>query len=237
MSERKPARLIVLPPSHYCERARWALDRAMVRYREERWAVGVHLPLARRIAPKSTLPILDTGDQVIQGSDRILDWIGLPGADPELEGRLSERIGPLIRRYLYAGALNEPGSPVRNVVLDGVPAWQAAIGRVAWPAIRRRMIQQLDARPELLQAMEGELNGELTWLDDRMRERRFLVGDAFGRADITAASLLSPLARPEALPIYRKGKLPDAIEATLARWAARPSLRWVSETYAAERHA
>lgn len=68
-----PPRLIVLGPSHYCERARWALDHAGIDYREIHWAVGPHLPLARRLAPKSTLPILDTGDEIIQGSDRILD--------------------------------------------------------------------------------------------------------------------------------------------------------------------
>ena len=47
--------LFVLPPSHYCERARWALDHVDVVYREERWAVGLHVPRARRLAKRTTL--------------------------------------------------------------------------------------------------------------------------------------------------------------------------------------
>ena len=78
MPTRHP-RLIVLPPSHYCERARWALDHAGVAYTEDRWGVGLHVPLAKRLMAGTGLPILDTGAEIIQGSDRILDWTGLPG--------------------------------------------------------------------------------------------------------------------------------------------------------------
>jgi Glutathione S-transferase, N-terminal domain len=83
--ERK--RLIVLPPSHYCERARWALDHKRVAYTEVPWAVGCHVPLAKRLAPATTLPILVTGETVIQGSDRILDWADVSGGDAQVEGR------------------------------------------------------------------------------------------------------------------------------------------------------
>jgi glutathione S-transferase len=31
-----PARLVTIPISHYCEKARWALGRARIAYREER---------------------------------------------------------------------------------------------------------------------------------------------------------------------------------------------------------
>jgi glutathione S-transferase len=58
-----------------------------VAYVEERWAVGVHALLARRLASATTLPILDGGTEIIQGSDRILDWTGLKGGNPEIEER------------------------------------------------------------------------------------------------------------------------------------------------------
>ena len=44
LSERSPApllRLITIPISHYCEKARWALDRAALAFREERHVQGV----------------------------------------------------------------------------------------------------------------------------------------------------------------------------------------------------
>jgi glutathione S-transferase len=225
----------VLPPSHFCERARWALDHTRTPYTEERWAVGVHVPLARRLAGGTSLPILDTDTEVIQGSGRILDWTALPGADPALERRFEERIGPLVRRYLDAATLNDRRSGVRSVLLDGVPAWQAALGRLAWPATRKAMIAAMDARAALLPALERELGAELDWFEHALAGRRYLDGDRFGRADITAASLLAPLARPAACPRYRRGKLPAPVEDVLARWSARPSLRWVERTYAEHR--
>jgi len=40
-------RLITLPISHYCEKARWTLERAGIAYGEER-----HVPLIHRIAAR-----------------------------------------------------------------------------------------------------------------------------------------------------------------------------------------
>src|SRR3712207_4210842 len=115
-------RLIVLPPSHYCERARWGLDHSGILHTEERWAVGCHVPLARRLAPATTLPILDTGREILQGSGSILDWARVEDGDAELEERFERRIGVLVRQYIYAATLSDPASGVRAALLDGVSA-------------------------------------------------------------------------------------------------------------------
>lgn len=229
-----PLRLIVLPPSHFCERARWGLDFAGASYIEERWAVGLHVPLAKRIAPATTLPILVTNGQVIQGSDRILDWLRLPGGDADIERRF-ERIGALVRQYIYAGVLGDRASRVRCALLDGVPATQARLARLLWPITRRLMIAGMNARPALIPELQERLTAELDWFEDVLGGRQHLVDDQFGRADITAASLLSPLARPAAGPPYRAVILPPRHEDMLERWTARPSLRWVHRMYADHR--
>src|SRR4051794_34335613 len=72
-------RLFVLPPSHYCERARWALDYVALEYQEERLAVGLHIARARSMAEATTLPILTSGRAIIQGSGAILDFVGMAG--------------------------------------------------------------------------------------------------------------------------------------------------------------
>ena len=228
-------RLFVLPPSHYCERARWALDHMDVAYRETPWVVGLHVPLARRIAQRTTLPILAVGQEVVQGSSAILDWTRVPGGDPPLEQRFEGRIGALIRQYIYAGTLSEPRSKVRDVLLAGVPGVQALLGRLSWPVTRRLMIAGMNARPSLVPELEQELAAELDWFDREIDGRRYLVGGRFGRADITAASLLAPLARPAACPLYRQVTMPPRLEDTLERWSARPSLRWVQGIYADHR--
>jgi glutathione S-transferase len=35
-------RLVTIPISHHCEKARWALERAGIPYREERHVQGIH---------------------------------------------------------------------------------------------------------------------------------------------------------------------------------------------------
>lgn len=228
--------LYVLPPSHYCERARWALDHMGLTYQEDRWAVGVHIPLARRIAKGTTLPILTTGQEVIQGSGSILDWTGMPGGAPALEQRFEKRIGVLVRQFIYAGTLGAEGAGVRDVLFQNVPAGQARLGRLMWPITRRLMVAGMNARPALLPELEQKLTAELEWFEDQLAGGWHLVGDRFGRADLTAASLLGPLARPAACPLYRKVRLPDKLEKTLTLWSGRQSLRWAERIYAIHRH-
>lgn len=133
-------RLYVLAPSHFCEWMRWALDYISHTYRDVRWAPGPHAFLAWHLASRTTLPILDTGTEIIQGSDRILDWAEFCGEDPDLERHFERRIGPLVRRYIYSAVLHDPASNIRDLLLDGVVEPQARIGRFLWPVTRRLMI-------------------------------------------------------------------------------------------------
>ncbi len=60
-------RLITIPISHFCEKARWALDRAGIGYREERHVQGIHQIVARRAGGGSTVPVLITPDGALGG--------------------------------------------------------------------------------------------------------------------------------------------------------------------------
>jgi glutathione S-transferase len=61
-----PAVLITVPLSHYCEKARWGLDRLELPYREE-----PHAPLLHRLATRRndgrSVPVL------VHGSSRFID--------------------------------------------------------------------------------------------------------------------------------------------------------------------
>ena len=63
-------RLITIPISHYCEKARWALDRAGIAYREERHVQLVHRVAARRAGGGSTVPVLVTDRRCARGVER-----------------------------------------------------------------------------------------------------------------------------------------------------------------------
>lgn len=111
-------RLITFGISHYCEKARWALDWHGIAYKEINWPPGVHLLLAKRCGAKqTTLPILLDGPRVIQGSGAIIDWADRQAQDParrltlsdarEIERRADRVIGIHVRRLAYAELLRD----------------------------------------------------------------------------------------------------------------------------------
>lgn len=114
---------------------RAGLDRQAIVYDEERLAPGAHVLRVKSLGASATsLPLLVLDDgSLCQGSDRILDWAGLSGRDPEIELRLEQMTAPLIRQCLYAGLLADPRSGIRDVLLRGTSKRQAAVGRLTWP--------------------------------------------------------------------------------------------------------
>lgn len=229
-------RLYVIKISHFCERARWGLDHRGFTYEEHAWMPALHVPLARRLAKNTCVPILVTDSGVVQGSDAILTWAGLDGGDAALEHRFEAVIGPLVREYWYSGTLHDPNSGVCDVLRQGVSPVQAALGRVGWPVIRRAMAAHMAIQPSRLPELERRIDDELDWADTLVANGGLLACSDLGRNAITAASLLAPLARPDARPVYRQIRLPPDVERAFERWSARPVLRWVLDTYARHRH-
>ena len=68
-------RLITIPISHYCEKARWALERADIPYREERHVQLIHRIAARRAGGGQTVPVLVTPEGTLGESEDILRWV------------------------------------------------------------------------------------------------------------------------------------------------------------------
>jgi len=66
--------LYVFAISHYCEKARWTLDYLGIDYELRHVAPGEHGQIAKKLgAPRTSVPYLSTGDEVIQGSADIID--------------------------------------------------------------------------------------------------------------------------------------------------------------------
>src|SRR5712691_5177868 len=113
-----PCVLITIPISHYCEKARWALDRAGVSYRERAHLQLIHWLAVRRAGGGTTVPVLVCGDRVLADSADIVDEADtrapperrLYPADPNAaaEVRALERgfdadLGPHGRAWMYNG--------------------------------------------------------------------------------------------------------------------------------------
>jgi glutathione S-transferase len=236
-------RLSIFAISHYCEKARWALDFYGFEYAVQYLAPGLHGRYAKRLGlPVSSLPILEVDDEVIQGSSAIIDWaekhtmreVALcreqPAAVAATEQRLDAIIGVQIRRYFYSEALVSYPHTVRPIFTRDLTGMSRLFVLLAWSRIRGMMIARMDLGPAQQEDACTRIEAELDWLDDLLADgRTYLHGSALSRADITAASLIGPLVQPPDLDVALQ--LPPRVSADLVRWRERPVLQWVERIY------
>jgi glutathione S-transferase len=224
-------RLITIPISHYCEKARWALDRAGIEYVEERHVQAISRFPSRRAGGTGTTPVLVTPDgRVLPDSDDILAYAGddLRTRDPEVRAVsrwLDRNLGLPDRRLIYAHVL-----PHKEILLrfnnNGVPAWEAAALRLLWPAIVPWASKQLGIRPG-----SAERDEKLTWhafdtvagwLADG---RPYICGSTFTAADLTFGALSAAVIAPPryGTPLPQPEDSPPEVAAMVNRFREHPA--------------
>ena len=225
MSEGTENVLITIPISHFCEKARWALDRAGVPYVERAHVQVFHRFAVRRAGGGLTAPVLVWGDRVLPDSSDILaaadaqapTELHLYPEDPAaaaevraLEDDFDERLGPEGRRWMYF-ELRGRRDIASGYGLTGVPAWQRRSFPVVYPVAARIIDRVLDVTPQTAAASEQAVGATFDEVAERLSDGRpYLCGDRFTAADLTfaahAAAVLMPpeygvpLPQPEELP-------------------------------------
>jgi glutathione S-transferase len=155
-------RLITIPPSHYCEKARWALDRSGASYTEEAHPPLLHYRPCKKAGGGRTAPVLVTDVGVFPDSTEILQYLdvrdkgstSLYPEDPTLrreverfEDLFDERLGPHTRRLAYFHLL--PHSRlVLDSLLDRVPSFDRVVFRATLPLMRWLMRKGMNITEE-----------------------------------------------------------------------------------------
>lgn len=246
MTTPKP-KLITFAASHFCEKARWALDWHGISYDEVGWPPGLHQILAKRCGAKhSTVPILLDADEVIQGSGNIVDWADMkdgnqdrsltPKANSaevmEIERRADQSLGVHVRRLAFAELLPGYANVVKPALFYRASGWRRLAGTVMWPVAWRVMMRMYDIKPGAAEESRAKLEEEFDWLDAKLAGgRTYLAGDRFSRADLTVASLLANFARPNELSAHHAMSGPESLAADVNRWSTRPVMSWVRRQY------
>jgi glutathione S-transferase len=247
-------RLVTIPISHYCEKARWALERAGLDYREERHVQGVHQLAARRAGGGVTVPVLVTPERVVADSAEILEWVDerlaperrLFPAEPAerrdaqaLCRRLDEQLGPCGRRLMYVNMF-----PERRLMLrfnnQGVPAWEDRAIRLGWPVIKRFAEKVLAITPGVEVEDERVVWREFDHIAQLLEDGRpYLCGERFGAADLTFAALSAAVIVPDVYgtPLPQPEILPAQIAALVRRARAHPAGRFALRVIAEQRRA
>ncbi|MGH8178824.1 MAG: glutathione S-transferase family protein [Steroidobacter sp.] len=201
--------LITIPLSHYCEKARWALDRVALPYREE-----PHAPLLHRLATKrndgGAVPVLVHGNsRFIDSTDILIHADAVCGGDllyprdaalrrevDALEEQFDTGLGPHTRRWAYAQLLPQ-AKLLRSVWSRGVPRLEASLLPVITPLARRLVRAAYKITPESAQRSLERVRDIFRQVDERLSSgRRFLAGERFTAADLTFAALAAPVLFP-----------------------------------------
>jgi glutathione S-transferase len=232
--------LITIPISHYCEKARWALDRAGIAYRERAHLQILHWIPVARAGGKKTAPVLVWGDRVFADSAEIVEAASAQappdralfpddpaiGAEARaLQREFDEVLGPEGRRWMYF-ALRGRRDIAIAYACTGVPAWQRRGLPLAYPLVSRLIDRYLDVTPATAERSEAEARAVFDRVAERLGDGRpFLCGERFSAADLTFASLSAPLLMPPeyGVPLPQPDELPPAMGAKVREFRAHPA--------------
>jgi glutathione S-transferase len=224
-----PHRLITIPFSHFCEKARWSLDAAGVEYVEEGHCPGLHRFAVRRAGGRHSVPLLltDQGEALLESSlivrfadARATDGRKLLPADDRtrdhataLERQLDDELAPHIRLFVYFHLL--PRRPETLRLFDIRTPWMERIAvRVFYPFLRRTMerFMRIDAAnaADSRDRTRRSFDQISALLNDG---RPYLTGDHFTSADIAFAAFAAPLVLPPEHPATGKARDPSEASA------------------------
>jgi glutathione S-transferase len=245
-------RLITIPISHFCEKARWALERAGLDYVEDPHVQGVHRVAVRRAGGGRTVPVLVTGGAVLAESEDIVrhadagldEELRLFPAEPELCREVEELsrgldagLGPDGRRLMYAHML-----PHKQVMLRfnnaGVPAWEDRAINALWPLARRWGARELGIEPTTVRDDTPRVRAAFDAAAERLADGRpHLCGERFTAADLTfaclAAAVLVPPEYGVALP--QPDELPEPVARDVRAFRAHPAGAYALQLFATRR--
>lgn len=237
--------LVTIPISHYCEKARWALDRADLPFEERPHVQGVHQLAARRAGGGTTVPVLICEDGVLAESADIVAYADrrAPAArrfgpgDAALEGELDEELGPDGRLWMYH-ALRGRNDIAVDYITPTVPAWERHAFRLAYPVFAWFIDRHLGVTPEAAAQAERRIDAALDRVAERLADGRpYLCGERFSATDLTFAALCAPLLVPPryGVPLPQPDELPEAMAARVAGWREHPAGAFALRLFEQER--
>jgi glutathione S-transferase len=245
-------RLVTIPISHYCEKARWALERAGLEYREERHVQGLHRFVSRRAGGSGTVPVLVAPEGVFSESEDILCYADsgleegerLMPADRAmrdevlaLSRRFDARLGPDGRRIIYAHMLPRKQELMR-FNNQGVPPWEARALSTFWPLALRWARRELVIRATTLSDDGPRVRAEFDMVAELLSDGRpFLCGERFSAADLTFAALAAPVTVPPqyGVRLPQPDELPEPVAGELRAFRDHPAGRYALELYRTRR--
>jgi glutathione S-transferase len=237
-------KLLEFPHSHYCEKARWALDYKGIPFQAVAIMPGYHVITVRKYAPDTSVPVLLDDKEVVQGSSEIIGYIeqkhpshSLTPRDAderraclEIEHTMDVRLGENIRQILYYRLLAYPDF-IRYCFTHPMPGYQQWIFSLFYPIVRNKIYKTYVVSAAKVEQARREFDVAMGEIEKKLSRRQYLVGEQFTRADLSVASMLSLLVMPPEHPFPWKA-IPDPKARTFYdEYRDHPVYEWVGKMY------
>jgi glutathione S-transferase len=240
--------LITIPMSHYCEKARWALDHAGLPFEERAHLQGFHYWAVRSLGSKGMVPVLVTDKEVVADSSNILRYADdhLPEAHrlypsesrreiEALEDYFDEVLGVETRRWVYFHWLSAPAKEVMKTATQLTPRWQQRVGPYFLPLLSVFLGRKLGINSDNVAAGLKIIEEGFDTVAARLESgQRFLVGDQFTAADLSFACMAAPVVLPEqyGIKLPTLDEAPPAARLDILRFRAHPAGQYALKLFA-----
>ena len=234
--------LYQFPISHYCEKARWALEYKGLEYKKVNLLPGFHIKKAKKLASKPSLPILVHDGKAINESRNIISYLdqafpnklltpedeNLKQAVVKWEQLADQEIGADVRCLCYHTLLDHPDITIPFFTVNG-PWYGNLLMKFTYPKLSIKMRELMQLNDKTVELINQRLTKVIDKIHEHISNREFFVGDTFTRADIAVASLLAPLVRPKNYGLAWPEQYPEPLHSTVAKFGNK--LNWVTRIY------
>ncbi|BAY46912.1 hypothetical protein SAMD00079811_45280 [Scytonema sp. HK-05] len=246
-SQEKPLRLITIPISHYCEKARWALTKVKLPYVEEPHMPPFHRLATGRVGGKLT-PVLISETSAFTDSTDILRYLNEIAPDnaklypinPELrqqveklEDLFDDQLGSATRHWGYFYVIDDYKFMQRRWC-QSVPFIEGALFPVVFPWMRSVVRRGFNITPESAAQAYEQIKSIFDQVSELLSDgRTYLVGDSFSAADITFAALAAPAVLPPEHPMKPVSlqELPPKMASEISAFRETPAGAYVLRLY------
>lgn len=237
-------KLLEFPHSHYCEKARWALDYKGIPFQPVPIMPGFHIITVRRHAPDTSVPVLLSDERVVQGSSEIIDYLEasypsppLTPRDPdehracvEIEQAMDARLGETIRSILYDRLLAYPEF-IRYCFTHPMSEPKQFVFSLIYPVLRYKIQRTYVGCAAQVEQARRDFDAAMGEMEKRLEGQQYLVGGEFSRADLSVASMLALLVMPPEHP-FPWQEIPDRqTRAFYEEYRNHPVAEWVRTMY------
>jgi glutathione S-transferase len=211
--------LYQFPISHFCEKVRWTLAYKKLEHTLVDLLPGFHAKPMMKLSGHHSVPVLTDTTKAIANSSDILNYLdrhypepSLMPTDPSLKQEVLEwerfadkEIGPQVRKICYHTLLDHP-KRVREIFCLGQPWYKALLIKLIFPKLAKKMRVLMQINEESVAESKIRLDAALQRLSLHLKDKKYLAGNQFSRADLSVASLLAPFVRPSNYGFERYGK-------------------------------